>query len=226
MAIPFTLALDRTNFPVLELPTLPFGILWLPVTKIQFERFLVDTGAFDNAWYQDKLQNFNSRVSAGNLGITNYWQAFMTGILPIEAVRYAEWAGHGSDLPTAQEWKSALMALAGWSADDAFLDAVLQLPGLNERARLLIQRLSQALSAERNQLSGGSFLCDQMAMRLGVLEFMYEDALRHSFCCWGQPNRRFVGGVNNPLSDVAPIRFNDKNGVRMKQTGFRLILRH
>ena len=225
MAVPFTLSLDRTGFPILEMSALPFGVLWLPVTKIQFEHFLVDTGAFDNSWYQDKLQNYNPRISAGNLGVTNYWQAFMTGILPFEAQRYAEWAGRGSDLPTAQEWKSALTTLANLPADRAFHEAVLRLPGLNERARLLIQRMDQVLQEERSQLSDGSFLCDQMAMRLGILELMYEDSLRRSFCCWGQPNRRFVGGISNPLRDAAPNRFTDRNGIRMKTVGFRLILR-
>lgn len=225
MALPFTLSLDRTGFPVLEMSALPFGVLWLPVTKIQFEHFLVDTGVFDNAWYQDKLTNYNPRISAGSLGVTNYWQAFMTGILPFEAIRYAEWAGRGADLPTAQEWKQALSTLAGLRADSAFLEAVLQLPNLNERARLLIRKMDQVLQDDSAQLSDGRFLCDQMSMRLGVLELMYEDAVRRSFCCWGQPNRRFVGGISNPLRDAAPSRFTDRNGVRMKTVGFRLIMR-
>ena len=225
MALPFTLSLDRTGFPVLDMPALPFRVLWLPVTKIQFEHFLVDTGAFDSVWYQDKLNNYNPRMSAGGLGVTNYWQAFMTGILPSEALRYAEWAGHGSALPTAQEWKQALSALAGLGADSAYREAVLQLPGLNERARLLIRKMDQVLQDDSAQLSDGRFLCDQMAMRLGVLELMYEDSVHRSFCCWGQPNRRFVGGISNPLRDTAPSRFTDRNGVRMKTVGFRLIMR-
>jgi hypothetical protein len=225
MVLPFTLSLDRTGFPVLELPALPFGVPWLPVTKIQFEHFLVDTGAFDNTWYQEKLQNYNPRISAGSLGVTNYWQAFMTGILPSEAIRYAEWAGRRADLPTAREWKQALTTLAGWQADSAFCEAVLQMPDLNERARLLIQKIDRVLQDERAQLADGCFLCDQMAMRLGVLELMYEDTVRRSFCCWGQPSRRFVGGISNPLRDATPSRFTDRNGVRMKTVGFRVILR-
>jgi len=225
MTVPFTLSLDRTGFPVLEMPSLPFGMLWLPVSKIQFEHFLVDTGAFDNAWYQEILTNYNPRTSASYLSVTNYWQAFMTGILPSEAGRYAEWAGQGYDLPTAQEWKQALLTLANWPADHAYREAVLQLPDLNERARLLIQYIDRILQEERNQLSGGSFLCDQMAMRLGVLELMYEDTLRRSFCCWGQPDRRFVGGISNPIRDTEPTRFTNRNGTRMKTVGFRLIVR-
>ncbi|GCE08122.1 SUMF1/EgtB/PvdO family nonheme iron enzyme [Dictyobacter aurantiacus] len=224
MTVPFNLSLDKTGFPVIEVPGLPFKMLWLPVTKIQFEYFLVDTGAYDNDWYQDKLRHYNPRISAGNLGVTNYWQAFMTGLLPFEARRYAEWAGHGSDLPTAQEWKNALNTLGRWPADPAFVDAVLHLSGLNERARVLIQAIEHVLLAEKDQLSGGHFLCDQMAMRLGVLELLYEDSQRLSYCCWGQPNRRFAGGLNNPLRDTAPTRFNDRNGIRMKTVGFRLIL--
>jgi Sulfatase-modifying factor enzyme 1 len=225
MALPFTLSVDRTGFPVIELPGLPFKVFWLPITKIQFEHFLVDKGALDNDWYQDKLQNYNPRISAGQLSITNYWQAFMTGILPSEAQLYAGWVGNGADLPTAQEWKSALTLLGRWPADHAFTDAVLHLPGLSERARILIQKMDQVLQAESAQLSDGRFLCDQMAMRLGVLELLYEDSQHLSFCCWGQTNRRFSGGINNPLRDTAPNRFNDRNGIRMKTVGFRLILR-
>src|SRR5438128_12197050 len=92
-------------------------------------------GALDNDWYQDKLKNYNPRISAGQMSITNYWQAFMTGILPSEAQLYAGWLGNGADLPTAQEWKNALTSLSNWSADQAFTNAVLQLPGLSERAR-------------------------------------------------------------------------------------------
>ncbi|HEY1349289.1 MAG TPA: SUMF1/EgtB/PvdO family nonheme iron enzyme [Ktedonobacteraceae bacterium] len=225
MTLPFTLALDRCGFPILQTPALPFDLLWLPVTKIQFEHFLVDTGAFDSAWYLEKLAGYTPRISAGNLGVTNYWQAFMTGILPVEALRYAEWAGRGADLPTAQEWKQALSTLAGWQADRAFHEAVVQTPGLSERARLLLIGLDRVLQDESAQLADGCFLCDQLAMRLGVLELMYEDTVRRSFCCWGQINRRFVGGVSNPLRETAPSRFTDRNGVRMKTVGFRLILR-
>ncbi len=225
MALPFTLTVDKTGFPIVNVPGLDFGICWLPITKIQFEHFLVDTGAFDNAWYQDKLQQYNPRISAGNLSVANYWQAFMTGILPGEALRYAEWMGSGATLPTAQEWKSALTALAGWPASPAYCAAVLALPDLNERARLLIQRIDQVLQQEAGQLSGAHFLCDQMAMRLGVLELLYENAQRLSFCCWGQPNRRFYGGLNNPLYETAPNRFTDKTGSRMRTVGFRLIVR-
>jgi len=225
MTLPFTLTVDKTGFPIIRLPELQFGICWLPITKMQFEHFLVDTGAFDNAWYQDKLQQYNPRSSAGNLSVANYWQAFMTGILPGEAQRYAEWMGDGADLPTAQEWKSALTTLAGWSASASFCAAVLALPDLNERARLLIQKIDQVLQQEASQLSDGPFLCDQMVMRLGVFEILYENAQRLSYCCWGQPNRRFSGGVNNPLRDPAPNRFTDRNGIRMRTVGFRLIVR-
>lgn len=225
MALPFTLSVDRTGFPVIAFPGLPFQVGWLPVTKIQFEHFLVDKGALDNDWYQDKLQNYNPRISAGQLSITNYWQAFMTGILPSEARLYAGWIGDGADLPTAQEWKRTLDFLAAWQADPQFLDAVLQTPGLSERARLLIQKMDQVLQAESVQLADGRFLCDQMAMRLGVFELLYEDIQQLAYCCWGQTNRRFSGGINNPLRDPAPNRFNDRNGTRMKTVGFRLILR-
>jgi hypothetical protein len=224
MSLSLTCSLDRTGFPIIALPGLPFRISWLPVTKIQFEHFLVDQGTLDNDWYQDKLTNYNPRVSPSQLSNTNYWQAFLTGMLPDEALLYARWLGDGADLPTAAEWKSALTALR-FPADSAYVDTVLNLPRLNPRAHQLMQNLDRVLQGEYVQLGGKSFLFDQMVMRLGVLELLFDDYQRLSYCCWGQVSRRFANSGNNPLNDLTPLRFTQRTGVRMNTLGFRLIFR-
>ena len=224
MSLAIAPSLDKTGFPIIALPGLPFKISWLPVTKIQFEHFLVDQGTLDHDWYQDKLTNYNPRVSPSQLNNGNYWRAFLTGILPDEALLYARWLGDGADLPTASEWKQALTALCV-PAEGTYLADVLNLSRLNPRARQLMQNLDRVLGGEYAQLVGGSFLCDQMAMRLGVLELLFDDSQRLSYCCWGQVSRRFANSGNNPLSDLAPLRFTQRSGVRMNTLGFRLIFR-
>jgi hypothetical protein len=226
MAVPFTVSVDRTGFPLVETPDLPFAFLWLPITKIQFEHFLVDTEAFDNNWYQDKLR-YNGRVSPYNLSVSNYWQAFMTGILPVEALRYAAWYGGNFDLPTAREWKDTFDYFARWEAEPDFIAAILQTANLSERARALIANLEVVTQQESRQLAGGKrLLCDQMAMRLGVAEIAYETHPGTSFCAWGQPNKRQYAHAFNPLYDPSPIHFvNRAEGARMAYCGFRLLRR-
>ncbi|HVB24382.1 MAG TPA: SUMF1/EgtB/PvdO family nonheme iron enzyme [Ktedonobacteraceae bacterium] len=224
MALPFTFTTDKTGFPVVETPDLPFAVLWLPVTKIQFEHFLVDTGIYDNDWYQEILQKFDGRVSAGSGGISNYWQLFMTGILPREAHQYAEWCGYGFDLPTSNQWKDAIRCFARWRADTASLNALLTMPQLNERARLIVKTLDTVTQEDAWQLNGGRLLCDQMGMRLGVMEIAYETSQRSSFCCWGQPSKRLYGAISDPLRETEPMHFiNRTEGTRMRHGGFRLI---
>ncbi len=224
MTIPFTVSTDKIGFPIVETPALPFAVLWLPVTKIQFEHFLVDTGFYDSDWYQAVLQQCGGRASVGNISASNYWQLFMAGLLPGEARQYAEWCGYGFDLPTSDQWKKALHHFAQWRADTTFLDAVLRTPHLNERAHLMLRRLDSILREETRQLNGDRLLCDQMVMRLGVMEFAYESNQRSSFCCWGQPSRALYGMAHNPLRDTAPMRLIDRaNGTRTRYCGFRLI---
>jgi hypothetical protein len=73
MVLPFTLSLDRTGFPILEMPALPFGVLWLPVTKIQFEHFLVDTGCVGYLVYPflGKRQFFERMCQVANTSLSS-----------------------------------------------------------------------------------------------------------------------------------------------------------
>lgn len=224
MTIPFTISTDKVGFPIVETAALPFSVLWLPVTKVQFEHFLVDSGCYDDDWYQKILQQYGGRASVGHVNASNYWQLFMTGILPIEIRQYAEWCGYGFDLPTSEQWKQALHYFAQWKADPTFLDAVLQASHLNERARLMLRKADNILQEENRQINGERLLCDQMVMRLGVMEFTYESNQRSSFCCWGQPSRGLFGMAHNPLRDTTPMRLIDRaNGTRTRYCGFRLI---
>jgi hypothetical protein len=220
-----TFTVDKAGFPIMEHPDLDFAIYWFPITKIQFECFIVDTGHYDFAWYDDKLKNYNGRISPGStVTAATYWQLFMTGILPGEAQSFASWCGRGFDLPTSDEWKKALKVLAAVESHPSFVERAMRESGITERAKVLIGRLEQTLSEETGQLIGGRKLCDQMAMRLGVIEYVYENKQRNTFVGWGQPSRAFYKSSYNPLNDSKPAELQDPlKGARIKHWGFRLI---
>lgn len=222
MALSFTITIDRVGFPLIETPELPFAVLWLPVTKIQFEHFLVDTEYYNNDWYQERLRD--GRISAGGVSVSNYWQLFMTSILPKEAQKYAQWCGPGFDLPTSKQWKDALNVFAKQPADEALLQPLLNASQVSERARQIMRVFDTITWQEVWQLAGERRMCDQMGMRLGVMEIVYESNQRTSFGCWGQPNKRLHGAAVNPLLDRDPMLFVDRmEGARMRYGGFRLI---
>lgn len=227
-----TVILDPTGFPLVRVPKMDFFIAWLPVTKIQFEAFLCDTNLFDAKWYKDMLDTFTPRVSPGVMRLGDYWNIFMTGITPEEAARFANWMGRDYRLPTSQEWKDALGHLAKYPADPGHPEALTTYQDsttqqrINERAALICRNLERITEQDSHQLSGteGRRLCDQMMMRLGVVEYVYENSQMNSYAGWGQPNRRFIGGASNPLRDTRPTQLvNRTQGTRMKHFGFRLI---
>jgi len=234
MSVPLSIQLDQTGFPLIEITGLNFAISWLPVTKIQFEQFMCDTNLFDDAWYQGMLENFTPRISPGVIRLGDYWNLFMTGIMPSEAVRFANWMGREYRLPTSHEWKEALSLLARYPALPEHVEAIITYKDdstkqfISERAALVCRNFEEVTVADSNQLVGtdGRRLCDQMLMRLGVVEYVYEDNQMNTFSGWGQPNRRFFGGTFNPIRDTRPIQLvNRAEGTRMKHFGFRLIRR-
>jgi hypothetical protein len=223
--------IDRTGFPLIGVAGLNYLIAWLPVTKIQFEHYLCDTNMLDAGWYQEIRDTYTPRISPGSMTSANYWNIFMTGILPAEALHFADWMGREFRLPTAQEWKEALTVLAGYRSDPEHLN-MLEVQGTpsqratSERAMAICRRLDQLTAQEVNQLAGtaGRRLCDQMLMRLGVVEYVFENNQLNSFGGWGQANRHFVASMMNPIRDAKPARlFKRAEGARSKQFGFRLI---
>lgn len=237
MALSATIFLDSSGFPMIEIPGMNLAMSWLPITKIQFEHFLCDTNMFNDVWYQDLLNNFTPRVSPTAIRLGDYWNLFLTGILPSEAVRFANWMGRDYRLPTVQEWNKALLTFAEYSALPEHIDKVLSAVDdttkpertLNERAALICRNLEEITPSDANQLvsTEGRRLCDQMLMRLGLVEYVYEDNQMNTFAGWGQPNKRFFGSTMNPIArNAKPVQLvNRAEGTRMKHFGFRLVRR-
>jgi len=219
---PFRLE-SRTNFPMVWVEELDAYMHWFPVTKVQFEYFLceVNDSQFDESWY-DEILSLNPRVSPTAIRGTNYWRAFITGVLPSEAQRFARWCGQDFSLPTIEEWTIAYRALKQQQPED--VAAILGLAKLNERARTLVQRLDTAPQAALKQLGYPRTRAEQMLLRLGVLEWVE---------CRNQASR--WGGIGETYPDFHSALFSPESGQprlpkdpetdRIPYYGFRLLWR-
>ena len=98
----------------------------------------------------------------------NYWDIFMTGILPAEAECFACWLSHEYRLPTAKEWKAALDILAATPANPTSISKTSFARQVSmKRAAVIPRRLEAITASDANQLVGTVVrrLCDQMLMR-------------------------------------------------------------
>ena len=217
---------DPTGFPMLWVESLGAYVHWAPVTKIQFEHFICDAGdrAFDLRWYETVMA-LNPRLAPGKLTIANYWQAFASGILPVEAQRFAFWCGKGYRLPSAEHWRLAYRELASLPLED--LDAPdlwtggdgAASPPLSPRARQLLQRLEEAAASAATTMGYSRRLADQMLLRLGVLEWVTD---QDRWGGMGEPFPAFCGNLAAPERD-APILPWNAESERLACFGFRLL---
>ncbi|MBZ0274577.1 MAG: TIR domain-containing protein [Anaerolineae bacterium] len=218
--------LDSTGFPMIRVPTTSFYIHWMPVTKVQIEHFLtsVKDATFDSVWYSELLA-LNPRVTVGNINNRNYWNAITTGILPREARSYAAWCGPEYDMPTAEEWYFAFQLFNDLpQPTTTLIEHVASLEGINFRAGLLVKKLGKSLVSAKH-FDEVIAIADQMMMRFGVMEYVYEDNQRNTFVGYGETNRSFFASLYSS-SMGAPQRLVDPyGGARIAHYGFRLIKR-
>src|SRR5262249_46078567 len=107
---------DKTGFPLLEVADTKRGLHLLPVTKLQFERFLAEPDKrFDDAWYAG-VGTLNARASI-TVGLpADRENVFITGLLSSEAETFAAWLG--AELPTVLLWRSAFESWSRLSIDE------------------------------------------------------------------------------------------------------------
>lgn len=212
--------IDPKGFPMVLVESAGLWVHWLPITKIQFERFLCETGdaRYDAKWYSQVLE-LNPRISPREVRQGNYWQAFLTGVLPYEAESFARWTGEGYRLPTDGEWKRIYQAVKEQPAEE--LPAEIRFPHLSERGRELLSQIERVNSAD----DGGAAqraIADQMLLRKGVMEWVEDQRNAQLWCGRGETPRRFHAALHRP-EDPEPARPNDPTTRRLKQYGFRLV---
>lgn len=163
-------ATDPAGFPMVWIEEIGAFIHWLPVTKIQFEKFMASTAdpRFDDAWYRQVLA-LNPRVAIPEIDPKNYWNAILTGLLPEEALRFAAWCGEGYSIPTLKEWQTAYAALVALPEDPGEFPDLLE--GSGDLVRSALTRI-EAASVAATRPGRQRTRADRMLMRLGVLEWI------------------------------------------------------
>lgn len=199
---------DRTGFPLITVPDLAVKVHLLPVTKVQFERFIAEAdNDFGSKWYR-KVLRLNSRVSYHQFTDKNRERLFITGVLPNEARVFAHWMGSSFDLPTVEEWR----AIYRWLQKEPISSHHWEQEAIATSARIILNKLLAQTEA--------STLLDLSLMKDGVLEWSRrQDSKRVGL---GQPRKRFFATLIDPLlRDHEPIY--PKR--RRKYLGIRLIKR-
>ncbi|HOF88396.1 MAG TPA: SUMF1/EgtB/PvdO family nonheme iron enzyme [Armatimonadota bacterium] len=200
---------DRTGFPLVQIPGTALRLHLLPVSKVQFERYLAEPGAVGDDWYSAVLA-VNPRASYRAAGDADRERLLLTGILPDEAVHFARWLGPGFDLPTADEWRRGYCALSSCYTWQAELDRALAQAA--PAARELVGTLRRLLNpAPLHQLA---------LMEGGVLEWVRDGA---RWAGYGKPRPACYEVICEPLScpPVTPMRAAE----RLPFFGFRAVKR-
>ena len=196
---------------------------YLPVTKIQFELFLCETvdTDFDADWYQRVCQ-LNPRVTPSGVRSGNYWNSFLTGILPDEARRFARWCGEEYAIPRLETWFTAYKALK--RREPETYDWTRQLPDSTDRCRVLLSELEKASTAAIRDVGYERTLADQMLLRLGVLEWVEEPQEQIRWGGMGELLPAFHGLLFTP-DHGQPARPSHADTDRLDHYGFRLLRR-
>jgi hypothetical protein len=216
-----TVRLDPTGFPMIWVPEIRLYVHGLPVTKMQFEHFLCDAtdGHFDSRWY-DEILRLNPRVSARRIWSGNYWNAFLSGILPAEAERFAAWCGAGYRLLRTSEWQRLYQAQEKQNATS--LEESGLLAGLALRHRELILRVECAVEDACAQSGDQCHLTERTLMRMGLIEWAaLEGPNPNLWAGLGEPHPSFCGNLFAPeKADL--IQPADAETRRLASFGFRL----
>ena len=200
------ISFDKTHFPLVVVEDAGVEVHILPVTKIQFEQFMMETGSVSADRYEAMLA-LNPMVAFDHFTADDRERLFITGILPEEALEFARWLGEGYDLPTVTEWRKLLAALRR------------EPPPRQHRLTDLIEAPSDTiLERIETQLHIRSML-DYTLMRGGLVEWVWQDKQPVGL---GAPRPSFHPNLWNPLVNVVkPIRLDQ----RIPYFGFRLIRR-
>ncbi len=206
---------DKTGFPLIYVSQLYVQLL--PVTKVQFERFLAEFQKFGDSWYENIL-SINSRVSYRTFTSENREKLFITGILPSEIMFFIKWIGNNFRLPTLKEWREIYYELKKIPFKRKILEEII-LQSKSIQARTIIERLLEQLTYEviyktpRRELNW----LDVTMMYYGLVEWVREG---DRYIGVGVPRPSFYPNLWDPLRDIVqPLKENE----RLFYFGFRLV---
>lgn len=212
---------DRTRFPLLWVAPLDANISLLPITKIQFEQFLCETvdSRFGPQWYDEVLE-LNPRIEVSKINPSNYWRAFITGILPEEAECFARWMGDGYRLLTAEEWVIAYEYLRDLKPIEVEWEQELESP--SSRCLTVLRGMEGASTAVALATGCERSLADQMLLKRGVIEWVRLSGREGQWGGFGEVAPG-LGGLIFDLEQGEPHRPLYPRTERIPYYGFRLI---
>jgi hypothetical protein len=98
-------SVDSSGYPLIHVEALNSFVHLFPVTKPQFEKFIVSDKQqrFGDEWYEEIIK-MSPRVSYCSQDITLHEQLFMTGVTTDEAASFSKWLGREYKLLSHEEW--------------------------------------------------------------------------------------------------------------------------
>lgn len=209
--------LDSKNSPMIWIEPLQGYLHWLPITKIQFERFLCSTSdiEFDDTWY-DEVMALNPRESPRDLSSENYWRALLTGILPSEAEKFARWCGPEYRVLSRDEWLSAYDYLKEQAPQEINWRQYEQSIFPRDLELLeMMESIFRSFGGDRITMA------DQMFLRFGVMEWIKISTGKSTWGGLGQLSPKFFGLLTKP-EHRTPVQPRSSTTERFFYFGFRL----
>ena len=200
------LSVDPTGFPLLVVEEAAAEVHLLPITKLQFSKFVQKSEAMDRGAYQEMLA-LNPTVAHDRFLANERERLFATGVLPDEALAFARWLGEGFDLPTVKEWRAIYAALRRVPPPrqrelSDFIDGA---------AGVILQQITEQIHIRS--------IRDFSLMSRGLVEWVYRD---EELVGLGVPRPEFHpnlwDALNNEIKPIRPDR-------RVFYFGFRLVRR-
>jgi Sulfatase-modifying factor enzyme 1 len=203
---------DPSGYPLIRVDPLGSFVHLFPITKPQFERFMVSgkSQGYDDLWYTEILR-LNPRASYRSEDIPLPEQLFMTGITTDEAAAFSKWMGRDYTLLSAEEWRKC----HEWFATQP---AICRPAALNDRlardARATWAIIDDQCRYQRQRPT----LRELSLMTGGILEWVVERPGR--YCGLGEPAlSEFQRKAFDPVHPLGP------EPRRLKNLGFRLCAR-
>lgn len=197
---------DALGFPIVHVGTLDLWMSLLPITKVQFERFIAEENSFGDSWY-DEVLNISPRHSWRNIASDARESLFITAISPPEALAFAAWLGKDFDLPTSEEWSQIYRLMQRTPLPRELLQAFTGHPVAKSIVDSILSQVEPSNMAQMSLLQGG------------IIEWVHQG---QEFVGLGKPRARFLKTVFDPEIDE-PLY--SPGNVRSRYFGFRLVRR-
>lgn len=202
-------AVDPSGYPLIWVDPLGSFVHLFPITKPQFERFMVsgDQKGLGDEWYSEILR-ISPRASYRSRDFPFPEHLFMTGITTDEASLFSRWLGRHYRLLTAEEWCLCYEWLESHSASSIP-------PGLTQRLSGDAKMIWTVIRDNRMEKRECPSLRELSLMTKGILEWVVERPGR--YCGLGEPASNDY--QRKACDPVHPLGAEPR---RLKNLGFRL----